>query len=175
MSKKKKQEVVTNRNYKPGQQRFTEALDPLREFRVVKESISLHNPAESAVRFVQQDTELAGREYSIVLLGRRLEKQTVMELYCFHRAKAHTTAHYTPNQNKCSLEHLCRNETEVVFGHSHVAKGEEYNKFSPAELHNLIARAKSMNRDVYGMLVTKDRIQYIKYDLRQKEFFLIRS
>ena len=176
MGKKKKHEVPSNRNYKPGQQRFTEALDPAKEFRVVRESISLQNPAGSSIKFVQQDTELAKREYSVVLLGRKLDNtQMVMELYSFHRARSSTKAHFTPGQNKCALEHLCRNETEVVFGHSHVSEGEDYNKILPNELHNMINRAKAMNRDVYGMIITKDKLQYIKYDLANKEFFLMRA
>ena len=63
----------------------------------------------------------------------------------------------------------------MVFGHSHVSEGEDYNKILPNELHNMINRAKAMNRDVYGMIITKDKLQYIKYDLANKEFFLMRA
>ncbi len=148
------------------------AVDPS-DFDVITDKrIRFSKSADEEIQLIRELTEKNVCEYSIMFYG----KQDIYGLYfgtfLTNRGKEKSTT-YSIAQHAETKQYLMERKTEVLYGHSHVAKGVSYNKFSITDLNYYVKRALEMRRDVYAILITRERLIIIVYDYGKKEFFRI--
>lgn len=124
------------------------------------------------IKTVAEQTEEYGREYSIMFYGEDTPHGYYFDNFYAQRAMS-AGAFYTPKQKAWTDKCLARKKGEVIYGHTHVAKGSVYNNFSLTDLHYYIKRALETKRDVYAMLITKDSYTIIMYSYKEHEFFRV--
>ena len=124
------------------------------------------------IKTVADQTEQYGREYSIMFYGENTPYGYYFDNFFAQRAMREG-AFYTPKQKAWTDKCLSRRKGEVIYGHTHVAKGSVYNKFSLTDLNYYIKRSLETKRDVYAMLITKDGYTIIMYSYKEHEFFRV--
>lgn len=143
------------------------------EFRSLCEGIALTGCTIDAVQSLQMMTERYKQEYTLVLYGTSSDNDTLfMSEYCLNPGRE-GEANFTFQQIEHAKRILKKRKGEVVYAHSHPARGTQYNCFSLNDLKYLIRRAYLTNRDTYGLLITKDGFSPIKYSIQENEFFRI--
>ena len=141
-------------------------------FVFLDETIVICRLAKDAVAFVQQYTQNNSRECTLVLCGERYgSKLNVKDGIIGFGEK--TTATFSTKQLNSATKAYSNPKGAVVYAHTHVAEREVYNCFSVSDLTFLIKQSAIHNRDVYGMLITKDGATPIKYSRCENKFFRI--
>ncbi len=148
------------------------SVDP-KEFEVRwKPKIGFSIIANEGIQIVKAQTEEFKREYSIVLFG--LKEANGYYFESFHIQQAgKMDAYYNTKQRMQMEERLKTPGGEVLYGHSHVARGTAYNKFSLTDLNFYVKRAIETERDVYAILITKDGYSVVMYSYKEREFFRV--
>ncbi|MBQ8299118.1 MAG: hypothetical protein IJX99_04520 [Clostridia bacterium] len=144
------------------------------EFRNLCEGIALTGCTVDAVHSLQTMTERYKHEYTLVLYGNTSEDLDTlfMKEYCLNPGRK-GEANFSYQQLDQVKRTLRKRGGEVVYAHTHIACGTQYNCFSLNDLKYLIRRAYITNRDTYGLLITKDGFSPIKYSIQENEFFRI--
>ena len=143
------------------------------EFDVLDEELVIKGSAVDAVQYVQSVTEKHGKEYTLVLYGERCENFIFLRDYSIG-VGLEQSASFQKEQLRLAKKTYKKRYGEVVFAHTHVAKGVSYNYFSVNDLVFIAKMAIQNNRDVYAVLITKDGAVPVKYSLAKNEFFRVR-
>ena len=142
-------------------------------FEVLNEELVIKGSAIDAVRYVQSATETYRKEYTLVLYGERRGELISFRDYSFAEGKE-TSASFQKEQLHLAKKTYRKRNGEVIYAHTHVARGVSYNSFSVNDLVFLVKQAMMNNRDVYAILITKDGVIPVKYSLANNEFFRVR-
>lgn len=143
------------------------------EFDILDEELIIKGSAVDAVHYVQKATEDYRKEYTLVLYGEHKREGICFRDYSFAEGKE-KSASFQKEQLHLAKKAYRNRGGEVIYAHSHVARGVSYNCFSVNDMIFIVKQAMLNNRDVYAMLITKDSIVPIKYSLSKNEFFRIR-
>lgn len=143
------------------------------DFCILDEELLIKGSAVDAVQYVQSATEEYRKEYTLVLYGERKGEQISFRDYSFAEGKE-SSASFQKEQVYLAKKTYRKRNGEVIYAHTHVARGVSYNCFSVNDLIFLVKQAISHNRDVYAILITKDGAVPIKYSLAKNEFFRVR-
>jgi hypothetical protein len=142
-------------------------------FDILDEELSINGSAVDAVQYVQTVTEEYRKEYTLVLYGKRKGDKISFRDYSFAEGNS-SSAKFQKEQLYLAKKSYRERNGEVIYAHTHVARGVSYNCFSVNDLVFLVKQAFSYNRDVYAILITKDGAVPIKYSLAKNEFFRVR-
>ena len=142
-------------------------------FDVLNEELVINGSAVDAVQYVQSATEEYRKEYTLVFYGERRGEQIFFRDYSFAEGKE-SSASFQKEQLYLAKKTYRKRNGEVIYAHTHVARGVSYNCFSVNDLVFLVKQAMSYNRDVYAVLITKDGAVPVKYSLAKNEFFRVR-
>jgi hypothetical protein len=143
------------------------------DFPMISEELVVMGSAIDAIAYVQSATERLSREHTLVFGGERRMASCFLSDYSIAVGEK-KSAVFQKDQMREVKKTYKKANGEIVFAHSHVGEGENYNCFSVSDLLFLIKQAITNQRDVYGMLVTKDGAIPIKYSYARNEFFRIR-
>ena len=143
------------------------------DFPMISEELVIIGSAVDAIAYVQDATERLSREHTLVYGGERRVASCFLSDYSIAVGE-NKSAVFQKDQMREAKKTYKKENGEVVFAHSHVAEGDNYNCFSVSDLLFLIKQAVINQRDVYGMLVSKDGAIPIKYSYAENEFFRIR-
>lgn len=142
------------------------------EFKMTQDKLVIQRSAIDAIAYVQDATERLEQEHSLVLYGEHRDGAIELRDYSIAVGDV-TSVCFRPEQMKMAKKTYKQENGEVVFAHTHVAKGTNYNFFSVSDLLFLIKQAARNKRDVYGMLISKDGAIPIKYSYVRNEFFRV--
>lgn len=142
------------------------------DFKRLEEKLTVCRSAVDAVAYVQSFTERLSQEHALVLYGERQVGSFFVKDYSIAVGNDKSVV-FQSEQLKMAKKTYNKKNGEVVFAHTHVAKGQCYNCFSVSDLVFLIKQAHRNKRDVYGMLISKDGVTPIKYSYSGNEFFRI--
>ena len=121
---------------------------------------------------VKEETGKRGIEYGIMLYGSKSKNGYSFEYAeCVQGESKSVT--YNQSQKDMTRHVLSVKNGEVVYGHTHVAVGNVYNSFSLTDLKFFVEIALKNRRNVFAMLITKDRYTMVMYSYKEKEFFRI--
>lgn len=142
------------------------------EFEVCTEKIVIKGSAVDAIRYVQMVTEKYRKEYTLVLYGAWRKASVYFSDYSIAEGMT-MSATFQKEQLKMANQTYKKVNGEVVYAHTHVARGVSYNCFSVNDMLFLIKQAIQNKRDVYALLITKDGVIPVKYSIAENEFFRI--
>lgn len=143
------------------------------DFAILNEELIIKGSAVDAVQYVQSATEEYRKEYTLVLYGERRGEKIFFRDYSFAEGRENS-ASFQKEQLHLAKKTYRRCNGEVIYAHTHVARGICYNCFSVNDLAFLVKQAMQYNRDVYAILITKDGVIPIKYSIAKNEFFRVR-
>ncbi|MBQ6860383.1 MAG: hypothetical protein IJO08_01895 [Clostridia bacterium] len=151
------------------------SVDP-KEFEIRwKPKVGFSIIANEGIQIVKAQTEEFKREYSIVFYGLK-ESDNGYYFDSFHIQQAgKTDAYYNAKQKRETEERLKLPGGEVIYGHSHVARGSAYNKFSLTDLNYYVKRSIETGRDIFAILITKDGYTLVMYSYKEREFFRVQD
>ena len=142
-------------------------------FDVLNEELVIKGSALDGVRYVRSATEEYRKEYILVLYGEQ-RGDLISFRDCSLAEGKDYCASFQKEQLYLAKKTYRKRNGEVVYAHTHVARGVSYNCFSVNDLVFLVKQAYINNRDVYAILITKDGIVAVKYSLTKNEFFRVR-
>ncbi len=143
-----------------------------KDFDVSAEKVLIKGSAVDAIRYVQTVTEKYRKEYTLVLYGER--RNELMRFGDYSIAEGMTmSASFQKEQLRMAKKTYKNRNGEVIYAHTHVARGVNYNCFSVNDLLFLIKQALQNKRDTYALLITKDGVIPVKYSIMKNEFFRI--
>ncbi len=143
------------------------------DFPMISEQLVIMKSAIDAVFYVQTATEQQSKEHTLVLYGERSLDSGFFRDYSITVGDK-KSAVFQQEQMREAKKFYKKANGEVVYAHSHVSEGENYNCFSVSDLLFLIKQAVANKRDVYGMLISKDGAIPVKYSYAKNEFFRIK-
>ena len=141
-------------------------------FEILNEELIIKGSAIDAMQYVQSATEEYRKEYTLAFYGERRGEKLCFSGYSFAEGKENS-ASFQKEQLYLAKKTYRERNGEVIYAHSHVARGVSYNCFSVNDLVFLVKQARSHKRDVYAILITKDGVIPIKYSLVKNEFFRV--
>lgn len=142
------------------------------DFKMLEDDLTVQRSAVDALAYVQSFTEKLSQEHALVLYGERHSDSVCVKDYSIAVGSDKSVV-FQPEQLKMAKKTYKSENGEVVYAHSHIAKGSCYNCFSVSDLLFLVKQALRNKRDVYGMLISKDGVTPIKYSYSGNEFFRI--
>lgn len=142
-------------------------------FTMISEELVIMGSAVDAIAYVQTSTERLYREHTLVFYGEQRMASSFLRDYSIAVGEENS-ATFQKEQLKEAKKTYKKSDGAVVYAHSHVGNGDNYNCFSVSDLLFLIRQAVVNKRDVYGMLITKDGAIPVKYSYAKNEFYRIR-